>query len=161
MIGRLNRLVNRTFTPEHFISLVFAEFTDSDNGLVSYVNAGHSYPILLRAATGDTEVLRSTGQIIGPFPNEKYRTEFTIMQRGDVLLLYTDGIVDASNENREMYGEQRLIQTLKKHRGRTPREICQLIIEDVQIHNKAHRFLRRQDSCGREAYPVSFAGRTP
>jgi sigma-B regulation protein RsbU (phosphoserine phosphatase) len=136
LIGRLNRLVNKTFTPEHFISMVYAEFTESDNGLVSYVNAGHCYPLLLRAASGETEVLPSTGQIIGPFPNEKFRTEFTIMQRGDVLLFYTDGIVDASNENREMYGEQRLISVLKQHRNRTPRDICQLIIEDVQVHNR-------------------------
>ena len=74
LIGRLNRLVNKTFTPEHFISMVYAEFTDSDNGLVSYVNAGHTYPIILHAATGQTEALGATGQIIGPFPAEKYRT---------------------------------------------------------------------------------------
>lgn len=140
LVGRLNRLVNRTFTPEHFISLVYAEFTESDNGLVAYVNAGHCYPLLLKASTGETEALPSTGQIIGPFPNEKFRTEFTIMQRGDVLLLYTDGIVDASNEENEMYGEQRLIHALKQHRTRTPREICQLIIEDVQVHNKVIDF---------------------
>jgi sigma-B regulation protein RsbU (phosphoserine phosphatase) len=136
LIGRLNRLVNKAFSPEHFISMVYAEFTDSDNGLVSYVNAGHSYPILLRAGTEETETLTATGQLIGPFPNEKYRTEFTIMKRGDVLLMYTDGIVEASNEAREMYGEQRLTKKLREHRNRTPKEICQLIMEDVQLHNR-------------------------
>jgi len=136
LIGRLNRLVNKTFTAEHFISMVYAEFTDSDNGLVSYVNAGHCFPILLHAATGQTEQLGATGQIIGPFPAEKYRSEFTIMRRGDVMILYTDGIVEASNEKGEMYGEDRLIAKLKDFRTRTPKEICQLIVEDVQTHNK-------------------------
>ena len=136
LIGRLNRLVNKTFTPEHFISMVYAEFTDSDNGLVSYVNAGHCFPILLHAATGQTELLGATGQIIGPFPWEKYRTEFTIMRRGDILVLYTDGIVEASNDKGEMYGEDRLIARLKDLRNQTPKEICQLIVEDVQKHNK-------------------------
>jgi sigma-B regulation protein RsbU (phosphoserine phosphatase) len=140
LVGRLNRQVNKTFTPEHFISMVYAEFTDSENGLVSYVNAGHCFPIVLRAATGEAESLPSTGQIIGPFPNEKFRTEFTILQKGDVLLFYTDGIVEASNEDREMYGEQRLVRILKEHRGRTPREICQLILEDVQLHNRLVEF---------------------
>jgi sigma-B regulation protein RsbU (phosphoserine phosphatase) len=136
LIGRLNRLVNKTFTAEHFISMVYLEFTDSDNGLVSYVNAGHCYPIVLRAATGEVETLRATGQLIGPFPAEKYRTEFTILKKGDIMLVYTDGIVEASNENGEMYGEARLIQRLKEERSRTPREICQKVIEEVQIHNK-------------------------
>jgi sigma-B regulation protein RsbU (phosphoserine phosphatase) len=136
LMSRLNRLVHKTFTAEHFVSMVYAEFTDSDNGLVSYVNAGHSYPILLRAATGETETLRATGQIIGPFPQEKYRTEFTIMKKGDILLLYTDGIVEASNENHEMYGEERLTRKLTELKSRTPREICMEIIEDVQTHNR-------------------------
>lgn len=136
LIGRLNRMVGKTFTPEHFISMVYAEFTNSENGLVSYVNAGHSNPILLRAATAETETLSATGQIIGPFPQEKYRTEFTIMQRGDILLMYTDGISEATNDNREMYGEQRLIQKLQENQHRSPREICQLIIEEVQIHDR-------------------------
>lgn len=136
LVSRLNRLVNKTFTPEHFISMVYAEFTESDNGLVSYVNAGHSYPILLRGATEEVETLRATGQIIGPFPNAKYRTEFTIMKRGDILMMYTDGIVEASNDNQEMFGEQRLIEALKKNRSRTPKEICQQILEEVQLHNR-------------------------
>jgi sigma-B regulation protein RsbU (phosphoserine phosphatase) len=136
LIGKLNRLVNRAFTTEHFISMVYAEFTDSDNGLVSYVNAGHSNPILLRAATGEIETLRATGQIIGPFPLEKYRTEFTIMKKGDILLMYTDGIVEASNENQEMYGEERLTRKLTECRTRTPREICHEIMTEVQTHNR-------------------------
>ena len=136
LMGRLNRLVNKTFTSEHFISMVFAEFTDSDNGLVSYVNAGHCFPIILHAATGQTEELGATGQIIGPFPAEKYRSEFTIMRRGDIMMLYTDGIVEASNEKREMYGEQRLIAKLKEFKAKSPKAICQLIIEDVQVHNR-------------------------
>jgi sigma-B regulation protein RsbU (phosphoserine phosphatase) len=136
LIGRLNRLVNKSFTPEHFISLVFLEFANSENGLVSYVNAGHCYPIVLRGSTGEVEKLPATGQIIGPFPNEKYRTEFTILNRGDLLLLYTDGIVDASDEQGVMFGEERLIRRLKEERARTPKEICHKILEDVQIHNR-------------------------
>jgi sigma-B regulation protein RsbU (phosphoserine phosphatase) len=136
LIGKINTLVNRTFTTEHFISMVYAEFTDADNGLVFYVNAGHSNPILLRSDGATVEKLPATGQILGPFPNEKYRAEFVLMRRGDILLLYTDGIVEAANEQHEMYGEHRLIQKLKEHRTRPPKEICQLILEDVQIHNR-------------------------
>jgi sigma-B regulation protein RsbU (phosphoserine phosphatase) len=140
LIGRLNRLVNRAFTAEHFISMVYLELTEGGNGLVSYVNAGHSYPILLHAAGGETETLHATGQLIGPFPNEKYSTDFVIMHPGDVMILYTDGIVEASNEQREMFGEVRLVQKLREHRTKTPKQICEHILEEVQIHNRLVEF---------------------
>ncbi len=135
-IGRINKLVNRTFTTEHFISMVYAELTDASNGLVFYVNAGHSNPILLRARSEQAEFLKATGQILGPFPNEKYNAEYTVMNRGDVLLFYTDGIVEATNERKEMYGEQRLVRKLRELKSRSPKEICQLILEDVQLFNR-------------------------
>jgi serine phosphatase RsbU (regulator of sigma subunit) len=136
LIARINQLVNKTFSTEHFISMVFAELGNSDNGLVFYVNAGHCNPILLQAKTNEVRQLPATGQIIGPFPQEKYRAEYALMNKGDILLLYTDGITEASNENREMYGEQRLINKLKTHKSNTPKEICGLILEEVQQHNK-------------------------
>ncbi len=135
-ITRINQLVHKTFKAEQFLSMVYLELTTSEKGLLFYVNAGHSNPILLREKTDDVELLPATGQILGPFPDERYRTDFTIMRKGDVLLLYTDGISEAKNDGGEMYGEQRLINQLKQHRFRTPKEICQLILEDVQIHNK-------------------------
>jgi serine phosphatase RsbU (regulator of sigma subunit) len=135
-ITRINQLVHKTFKAEQFLSMVYLELTTSEKGLLFYVNAGHSNPILLRDKTDEVELLPATGQILGPFPDERYRTDFTVMRKGDVLLLYTDGISEAKNGEGEMYGEQRLIKQLKQHRFRTPKEICQLILEDVQIHNK-------------------------
>lgn len=140
LIGRVNTLVSKTFRPEQFISMVYAEFNNSDNGLVTYINAGHSTPILLRARADQVERLPATGQILGPFPNEKYRTEFTLMQQGDILLLYTDGITEATNEMREQYGEPRLIAKLRDLRSKSPKQICQLILEAVQLHNKLDEF---------------------
>jgi sigma-B regulation protein RsbU (phosphoserine phosphatase) len=81
------------------------------------------------------EKLSATGQLIGPFPNELYRSEFVLMQKGDILLLYTDGIVEASNEQKEMFGDQRLIRLLRTHRGKTAKELCQLILEEVQVYS--------------------------
>jgi serine phosphatase RsbU (regulator of sigma subunit) len=135
LLRRINRLVSRTFTTEHFISMVYAELTNSENGLVVYANAGHSNPILLHVATDAVEKLSATGQLIGPFPNELYRSEFVLMQKGDILLLYTDGIVEASNEQKEMFGDQRLIRLLRTHRGKTAKELCQLILEEVQVYS--------------------------
>lgn len=135
-ISKINKLVSQTFSAEHFVSMVYAELTASDNGLVFYINAGHNNPILLRCNPDSVETLPATGQLLGPFPNEKYATEFTLMKKGDILLLHTDGITDASNEHREMYGQQRIIRHLRENRTKTPREICQLLLEDVQKFSK-------------------------
>jgi sigma-B regulation protein RsbU (phosphoserine phosphatase) len=135
-IGKINRLVSRTFSPEQFISLFYTEITTSEKGLIFYVNAGHSNPLLLRSGTGEVEQLKATGQIIGPFPNEKYQIEFTTMDKGDILLMFTDGITEAFNSAKEMYGVERLVQKLKELRKRSPKEICQLVMEDVQLHNR-------------------------
>ena len=136
LIGRVNQIVNRTFTPEQFISMVYAEILNSDNGLILYVNAGHSTPIILRAATDEPDRLRATGQILGPFPGEKYRADFTIMRKGDILLLYTDGITEASDEHRQLFGEQRLINLLRLHKSKSPKEICQYILQEVQTYSR-------------------------
>jgi sigma-B regulation protein RsbU (phosphoserine phosphatase) len=140
LIGRINQLVNKTFTPEHFISMVYAELLNSDNGLVIYVNAGHSNPIVLRGSTNQSEKLPATGQILGPFPSEKYRAEFTILKKGDLLALYTDGIVEAQNEAGEMFGEARLISLIREHRAKSPKEICQFILQDVQVFSRVHEY---------------------
>ncbi len=136
LVGRVNQLVHRTFSAEHFVSMVYAELLDSNNGLVIYINAGHCTPFILRGSNDEVDKLPATGQIIGPFPNEKYRAEFVLMKRGDTLLLYTDGIVEAPNESGEMYGEQRLIRALREYKTKTPKEVCVQILQEVQTFSR-------------------------
>lgn len=135
LLSRVNKLLNKTFSEEQFISLFYAELTDDRNGLVLYANCGHNNPIFLRANTDDPLFLEATGQLLGPFPNETFKTESILMGKGDILLLYTDGISEATNEQGEAYGEDRLLRTLVKCRSRSPKEISGLIIEDVQKFN--------------------------
>ena len=58
------------------------------------------------------------------------------LERGSTLLLYTDGIVEAANERQEMFGEHRLIHLMREHRRCSPKEICQAVLQEVQIHNR-------------------------
>ena len=140
LVSRLNHLVHQTFSPEQFISMVYLELLNTDRGLGLYVNAGHSSPLLLRASSNEIESLPATGQIVGPFPGESYQYDFTLIRKGDVLLLFTDGITEASNEAQELFGEQRLSEALRRHRDRSPKEICQLILEEVQLHSKSGEY---------------------
>ncbi len=135
LLGKVNRLMNRMFSEEHFVSLFYGEFVDDKRGLMVYANAGHNNPILLHTKSGDIETLEPTGQILGPFPEERYRTESITIDPGDILLLYTDGISEAVNDRSEMYGEERLKERLKAWKNLSAKEIAQLFIEDAQAFN--------------------------
>ena len=132
LMGKVNRLMNRMFSDEHFVSLFYGELAQDRRGLMIYANAGHHSPILLRGRTGKAEFLEPTGQILGPFPDERYQTESTTIEPGDILLLYTDGISEAVNHRSEMYGEERLKEQLKSWKDLNAKEIAQLVIEHVE-----------------------------
>lgn len=135
LMTKANKLMHRTFPDEHFVTLFYGELTNDKTGLLLYSNAGHNSPMLLHTDCEDVEYLEPTGQMLGPFPNETYRTESAHIKKGDLLLLYTDGITEARNERGEMFGEIRLADLLCKHRNRSAKEITQIILEEVETFN--------------------------
>jgi len=134
LLSRVNKLLHRTFTEDHFITLVYCELTDARNGLVVYANCGHNNPILVRT-NGSVEMIEATGQILGPFPDEKFRTDNFSMRKGDVLLLYTDGVSEASNEQGDFFGEERIVRLVNDLRHLSAKDITVRILEDVQKFN--------------------------
>lgn len=135
LITRVNKLLHKTFSDEQFVTLFYGELTDDKNGLVLYANCGHNNPILYRASTQTAEFIETTGQILGPFPDEHFKTENFLVNKGDVLFLYTDGVSEATNEHGEFFGEDRLIRHLAEIHTKSAREITQIILDDVQKFN--------------------------
>ena len=135
LLSRINKLLNKTFSEEQFVSLFYAELTDDRNGLVIYSNCGHNNPIVFRSASKKTEFLEPTGQLLGPFPEETFRTENILMDKGDILLLYTDGVSEARNEQGEFYGERRIIDQIGEYHSLSTKEITQNILENVQKYS--------------------------
>ncbi len=80
-------------------------------------------------------MLENTGPVLGLAPDQKYQTENINMRKGDILLLYTDGIVEAPDANFQLYGEERLKQKLLQVKDFSPREIAESILEEVQNYN--------------------------
>jgi serine phosphatase RsbU (regulator of sigma subunit) len=133
LIKKINSLVYETFPYERFVTLFYCELFNDHKGLCLYVNAGHNRPLLLKSRTGEVEQLMTTGPVLGPSPNQFYTYESCNFRVNDIMIMFTDGIVEAVNKKFEFYGEERLQKVLKDNKDRTPREICELIIEDVQI----------------------------
>ncbi len=132
LMSRLNRLLSQTFSEEQFVSMFYAELFNDKRGLLLYCNAGHNSPLLYHVQDGRLEILEPTGQIMGPFPDGKYIVENTYLMPGDVLVMYTDGISEARNDQGEVYGEARIEQRIRELHPRTAEEICKQILDDAQ-----------------------------
>jgi sigma-B regulation protein RsbU (phosphoserine phosphatase) len=133
LMARLNQLLHLAFSEEHFVSMFYVELFHDRNGLLLYANAGHNSPFIYHASDQRMEVLEPTGQVMGPFPDGKYVVENTYLQPGDILLMYTDGISEARDSSgNTLYGEQRILEYMKKYASRNAEEICKGLLEEVQ-----------------------------
>ncbi len=121
LIGKLNRVINGSFLSTRFISLVYGEL--EQNGTFVYVNAGHNVPFLIKQS--ETQSLGVGGTILGPVPDMSFKRGFAFLDVGDLLLLYTDGIVEREDPKGEPFGDNRLIELVKQER----REKASTIIE--------------------------------
>jgi sigma-B regulation protein RsbU (phosphoserine phosphatase) len=131
LFSRLNKLVYKTFPYERFVTLFYCELTLSSNRLVLYVNAGHCAPIHYRAETDRILKLNPTGGLLGILENQKFKVENIRMHRGDVLVLYTDGITEAMDTNHKLFGEERLIDLIRQNKDLPAKDIALTIIDEV------------------------------
>lgn len=132
LIDRTNKLIHQAFSDEQFVSMFLAEFIDDPKGLVLYANAGHNSPLVYHVAENRVEILQATGQILGPFPDEKVRVDHTYMHPGDVAVMYTDGISEAMGPDGELYGEESIARVVTELSARSAEEICKGIVENCQ-----------------------------
>jgi len=93
---------------------VFFGILDPTSGALTYCNAGHNPPYLLRAQDGHAaQALRRTGMAMGVTGDAHWEQETVQMDHGDVLLLYTDGVTEAHNPQGDLFGEARLLQAVQ------------------------------------------------
>ena len=125
-VERLNRILNKSRLTTKFVSLFYAEF--ETNGEVLYVNAGHNAPLLLRARGGAFEELSPTGMVLGPSADARYGRRGFRMEPGDLVCLYTDGIVEAVDRRGREFGLPRLKRILAEMRRRPAGETVERIL---------------------------------
>jgi sigma-B regulation protein RsbU (phosphoserine phosphatase) len=112
---------------------VFYGIYNIRTGEVTYTNAGHNPPYLMKADGTIQALPYSENLVVGAFDEFTYSEESTRLEPGDTLLLYTDGVTEAINVNEEEYGEKRLEAALKN----LTQENCQQIINSVKDDVKA------------------------
>ncbi len=140
LIKRTNHLVNKIFSDDKFASLFYGELSADKGGLFLYANAGHNPPFFLKSDSDKAISLGPTGPVLGPAPNAKYTIENINFEKGDVLLIYSDGVTESTNSEFKEYGEERLLNQLKKIKHLSPKEITYSILDDVIKFSKNGKY---------------------
>jgi len=108
-----HRIINDTDS-SRFVT-VFYGVLDPLSGKLTYCNAGHNPPCLIRAQNGgDVERLTKTGVLLGMFDDEIWEQDSVCIEERDVLVLYTDGVTEAQNAEGDFFGRERLLKAVKK-----------------------------------------------
>lgn len=113
LMVRLNKATCAKCPSNRFVTFFFSVIDPDGN--VAFANAGHNPPILVRAS-GETEMLEAGGPVLGILPIAPYREEKKHLDPGDMLVIYSDGVTEATNQDYDEFGEERFIELLKSHR---------------------------------------------
>ena len=126
----VNRLFYENTADSAYATVFFTEYDDGSQRL-HYINCGHLSGLLLRR--DDTvEWLHSTGTVLGLFKEWTSPVVECQLQPGDILALYTDGVTESCNEMQEEFGDERLAESLRRHREQAAQSIVAAIVADVQ-----------------------------
>jgi serine phosphatase RsbU (regulator of sigma subunit) len=126
---RLNKATCTKCPPSRFITFFFCAL-DAAAGELRTANAGHNPPIILRAS-GEVQRIDGSGLVLGIRPDELYREERTHLGAGDLLVIYSDGVTEARNNAEEEFGEERLIEALKRHSHEPARAIIDAVMDSL------------------------------
>jgi len=127
---RINRMLCELTARARFATLFWGLF-DAETGTLRYVNAGHAAPILIRHGQNRIERLDQGGPVLGLLPSARYSAGSVKIEGLDTLVLYSDGVNEAANENEEEFGEDRVQEMISNSEEATPAELCDRIMSRV------------------------------
>ena len=114
VLKRANETLCPDIPPNMFVTCLYAVL-DPERGRLRYANAGHDRPYHRR--DGGCDELRATGMPLGLMPGMTYEEKEVELRPGESVLCYSDGLVEAHNTDREMFGFPRLMELVKHHPG--------------------------------------------
>jgi sigma-B regulation protein RsbU (phosphoserine phosphatase) len=126
-VEKLNHIIHRSRLTTKFVSLFYGEL--ETGGILIYTNAGHNFPFVLKGHR--VELLKNGGPVLGPTPDATYTRGFVQIEPGDLLCLYSDGIVEAHDSQDREFGLERLQRVVKNNRNRSAQEIGQEVLARV------------------------------
>ena len=127
--ARVNDTLYRTSSASRYATMLLG-FYDEPTRILGYSNAGHHSPLRVRDGRIDTLDCRR-GFPVGMFEGSSYVEDRTLLEPGDLIALFTDGLVESPNVNGEEFGERRLAELLCTLQGESLERICQSVMDEV------------------------------
>jgi phosphoserine phosphatase RsbU/P len=130
VVSNVNRLVYQASTSNRYATFFYAQYDPARHEL-TYVNAGHNPPMLFHKRGADWEVTRLTtgGTVVGLLENFPYQEEKLVLEAGDLLVAFTDGISEAMNPADEEWGEERLAAAVRTRAGMKARGLLNALMD--------------------------------
>jgi serine phosphatase RsbU (regulator of sigma subunit) len=119
---------------------VFLAYYDIKTGELTYANAGHHGSLLVAGDGKNDNFGLLDNALLGFFPDLEFNTESRLLEKDDLIVMYTDGIIEAVSPANEEYGEKRLTDLIVTNRNLNIDEICSNVIDDVEIFEEGNRF---------------------
>lgn len=126
---KLNKLICSNTTIDKFVS-VFMGFIDFEKKSLNYVNAGHNPPFVLNSQNDTIKHLSTGNMLIGVLEETNYNSKEIIFNEGDILVMFTDGVVEADCNGKE-YGEERFVNLIKNNTEKSAQTLIDLFLKDI------------------------------
>ncbi len=134
LFGEINQTIFRCSSLDRY-STLFCGLIDTGPGTLTYVNAGHPAPMILRCDAEVLDRLPGGGFPIGLFPSSQYQESAIAVRRGDLILCISDGISEVSNAEGQMWDERQIEEVVLEHRNADVREIVAAIVRRVEEYS--------------------------
>jgi serine phosphatase RsbU (regulator of sigma subunit) len=130
VLNRVNELLCRKSLPFQFVTLFL--FLLNPDGTGQFISAGHNPAYLFRSATGKIQELASDAYVLGMFDFASYQPRTFRLDKGDILVVYSDGLTDAQNEREEMFGEERLLEIIRQEGPSGSQELQRKFLKAIE-----------------------------
>ncbi len=137
VIRKLNSVIHKSQLSTKFVSLVYGEL--EHNGTLVYINAGHPPPIHFKKDSIST--LDVGGTILGPLEETVFNRGFAFLDPGDIILMFTDGIIEITDIQNDMFGTDRLIEVVRANQNESSTVIIDRILKSIKDFGKSNILL--------------------
>ena len=128
-VAKMNRTVCQNVPSNKYVTFFMGRL-DAASGRLSYVNAGHNPPLLVRSG-GDVELLAEGGMVLGFFDPTEYGEGIAELQPGDVLVVFSDGVTETWSADGEEFGDGRLAELVVRERARGSQELQGALLNEL------------------------------
>jgi sigma-B regulation protein RsbU (phosphoserine phosphatase) len=131
----LNTYMCRDSGDDMFITM-FVGILNLDSGILNYTNAGHPYPVIRRGREhGETLFLKEPLDMPIGVADTEYMQDYLQLEKGDLLLVYTDGVTESQDKTRTLYGKQRLLHLVRENTTNSPEDLVTAVLADLKHHS--------------------------